>query len=176
MPILQSIPIASRRELLFRLSTAGGGPVTGQTFSGSEIQIRKAGGALVNFAGSTVEIGATALYVYTYAVGEIDTPGMLLYRVNKSGAILVEGTDEVAPAVFGTVGTEPRSASAFASNLSQANDFWKDALAKFLTGQLAGQVKKIGAFANTLGIVTLATGLAFTGAPSAGDHFQIIND
>lgn len=175
MSLLQSIPIASRRETLFRLSTAGGSGVTGQTFSGSEIQVCKAGAtSLVDFAGSVAEIG-NGLYKYTFTTGEIDTPGILTVRINKSGAIVVEYPEEVLQAVFGTAATGTLTTTAFSSSRTEANNVWRDALVRFETGALAGQVKKIGSFSNTGGIFTLASGLAFTAAPSNGDVFRVLN-
>jgi hypothetical protein len=178
MAYKQSIPIATRREHLFRLATAGGGVLTGQTFSGSEIQVRKAGGSYANAAGigSCPELGTTGVYVLTLSTGELDTPGRLIIRANKAGALVWEYIDEVDPAIFGTAATGSLGASAFTSSLTNANDVWRDALIKFHTGGLAGQVKKVGAFANASGLITLASGLAFTAAPANGDVFEILND
>ena len=175
---LQSNPIANERKLYFKaINTAAptGPGVTGITFSGSEIQISKAGGALANFAGSVAEIGTTGNYCLTLTAGEIDTPGPLLIRINDAAAQLLEVVDEVVPAVFGTAATGTLTAAAFTTSKTEANSFWVDALILFRTGSLAGQVKKIGAFANSGGLVTLATGLAFTAAPANGDVFQILN-
>ena len=178
MLYLQSQPTSTLREIIFRLST-GAGVLTGQTFSGSEVQLRKAGGSLANANTTQIaaiaELGSTGVYVYTATAAELDTPGALLLRVNKSGANIWEEVHQVDRAVFGTAATGSLSASAFTTSLTNANDFWKDALVLFHTGSLAGQVKKIGAFANTGGLITLATGLAFTAAPANGDVFQILN-
>lgn len=172
----QSIPIAARREILFRLTNAGGGIVTGQTFSGSEIQVRKAGGSLANAANSVsvTEIGATGLYVYPASVGELDTPGSLLLRVNKTGAILFYEEHLVTPGFFGSVIAGTLTATAFSTDRTDATSHWKDALVTMLTGALAGQVKKIGAFANAAGLITLGTGLTFTTAPAATDVFELV--
>lgn len=51
-------------------------------------------------------------------------------------------------------------------------DYWKDALVRALSGALKGQVKKIGAY--TTGQIALATGYAFTAAPTAGDILELI--
>lgn len=176
MPFRQSHPTAARREILFRLSTAGGAAVSGQTFSGSEIQIRKAGGSLANAGnqGAVVELGSTGLYVYTATVAEIDTPGLWLLRVNKAGALLFEETDFVEPALWGTVVTGTLSETAFTSDRTEADNVWRDALVRFETGALANQVKPVGSFANSGGLFTLSNGRAFTGAPSNGDFFEIL--
>jgi len=175
---LQSIPITTRREHLFRLATSGGGVLSGQTFSGSEIQVRKAGGSYANAAnsGSVSELGSTGVYVLGLSTGELDTPGALAIRVNKSGALVWEYIDEVVPAQFGTAATGTLTASSFTTSLTNGNNVWIDALIRFHTGALAGQVKKIGAYLNSGGLVTLVTDLAFSAAPANGDVFQILNE
>jgi hypothetical protein len=66
------------------------------------------------------------------------------------------------------------TASAFKSDLSSpTTDAWKDALIAFATGTLAGQVKKISAYDGSTKFVTVSS--SFTGAPSSGDIFVIIN-
>jgi hypothetical protein len=173
---LQSNPIAAERQIFFRLATSVGGVLPAQTFSGAEIQICKAGGNWANFGGSVAEpTTANGVYRYQFTTGEIDTPGPIAIRINKAGALEVVQVDEVWPAVFGTAATGTLTAAAFTSSKTEANDFWNDALVLFRTGSLAGQVKKIGDFANSGGLITLATGLAFTAAPANGDVFQILN-
>lgn len=178
MLYLQSQPVSTLRGMIFRLST-GAGVLSGQTFSGSEVQLAKVGGSLTNANTTQIaaitEFGSTGVYRYVATTAEIDTPGDLLFRVNKSGANVYEEVHQIDRAVFGTAATGTLSANAFTTSRTDANDFWKDALVLFHTGALAGQVKKIGAFANTGGLITLATGLAFTAAPANGDVFQILN-
>ncbi len=182
MLYLQSQPVANLREIIFRLST-GSGVLSGQTFSGSEIQVRKAGGSLTNAAssGSVTELGSTGVYVYPATTGELDTPGALLLRVNKSGALVWEEVHQIDSAIFATAVTGTLSATAFTTNLaSSTNDFYKDALIKFVSGSLAGQVKKIGAYNGTSKLITLATidGVqqSFTAAPANADAFRVLNE
>jgi hypothetical protein len=77
----------------------------------------------------------------------------------------------------GTVATAGgnNTASSFYTDLPGADNFWIDALILITSGALAGQVKKIGDFADANGVVTLATGEAFTGIPADGVTFAIIN-
>lgn len=64
--------------------------------------------------------------------------------------------------------------SMFKTDLTESvNDYWKDALVTFVTGALAGQVKKVLAYDGTTKFLTFT--LPFTSAPSASDKFQIIN-
>lgn len=65
------------------------------------------------------------------------------------------------------------TASTFKTDLTEsATDHWKDALVTFLTGSLAGQVKKVSAFTPGTDFITMAS--AFTGAPSASDRFVMV--
>lgn len=78
------------------------------------------------------------------------------------------------PVYYGAVVTDGgNTASAFKTDLTEsATDHWKDALLTFLTGTLAGQVKKVSAFNPTTDFVTLSS--AFTAAPSSGDRFVVV--
>lgn len=77
------------------------------------------------------------------------------------------------PIYYATVATDGgNSATTFKTTLAEAvSDYWKDALLVFLTGSLAGQVKKVTAFNPTTDFVTTA---AFTGTPSSGDQFMLV--
>lgn len=87
----------------------------------------------------------------------------------------VVGSFVLAPPVFtGAVQADGgNTASTFKTDRAESNtDHWKDALLCFLTGTLAGQVKKVSAFNATTDFVTLST--AFTAAPTAGDVFLLV--
>lgn len=88
---------ASLRRLPFELVDSGGAAVTGQTFSGAELQLSKAGGAYANCAGTATEIGLGSYY-YELTTGEVNTLGMLILRANKSGATVYKFFDEVITA------------------------------------------------------------------------------
>ena len=88
----------------------------------------------------------------------------------------VIGTFTVGPPVYlGTVITDAgNTASTFKADRTEAsNDYWKDCLLVFLTGSLAGQVKKVSAFNATTDFITLSS--AFTAAPTAGDIFILVD-
>lgn len=64
--------------------------------------------------------------------------------------------------------------TAFKSDRTEStNDHWKDALIVFVTGSLAGQLKKVAAYDGTSKFMTVTGG--FTAAPSATDKFILIN-
>lgn len=178
----QSHPLAAYREIVFHLtSSSTGAPLTGQTFATTDLQIRKPGAALYancNAAQQTavVEIGGGD-YVYTCTAAELDTPGTgFSFKANKAGAQLWTMTDEIQRALFTTVQAGTLTAASFTSDRTETVDnFWQDVLVRAISGQLIGQVKKIGAYLGSTKMFTLATGLSFTQAPLAGDVFEIIN-
>jgi hypothetical protein len=66
------------------------------------------------------------------------------------------------------------SATQFKTDLvDTTTDCWKDGLVLFATGALAGQVKKCTAYAGGTKIISFTNG--YTGTPSNGDVFEIIN-
>jgi hypothetical protein len=75
-------------------------------------------------------------------------------------------------AIGGTVNDASATTTAFDTNLTDANDFWNDALLTFTSGALAGQTKPILDFANSGGRVTLDE--ATTSAPANGVTFKIL--
>lgn len=69
-------------------------PMTGLSFSGSEILISKNGGAESNFAGSVSEVGG-GLYTYSFAAGELDTLGYITARVVKTAVRVFVATHQI---------------------------------------------------------------------------------
>jgi hypothetical protein len=67
------------------------------------------------------------------------------------------------------------TASSFQTHLTEADDYWNNCLILITSGALIDQVKEIGDFANTGGIITLKSGEAFTGIPADNVTFAIIN-
>jgi len=96
-------PVASLRRVPFELFDATGTPITGGTVSFSnppaagEVQISKAGGLYTDVTGSVVEIGSGTWY-YQGVIGDFDTLGLLILRVNKTTAKVFKFQDEVVPA------------------------------------------------------------------------------
>lgn len=58
---------------------------TGQTITGSEVQVSKNGAAFSNGAGTVVEISGGAYY-YEATAGEVDTEGWLLLKIVNTGS------------------------------------------------------------------------------------------
>lgn len=80
---------------------------------------------------------------------------------------------EVSNPTGAVVSDSGNSASSFKTNLTETtNDYWKDCYLKFTSGSLINQVKKITGYNGTTKFVTCD---AFTGTPSAGATFEIIN-
>lgn len=176
MPYKQSNPIAGERLMGFSMrSSTTGAPQTGLTFSGAELQVLKAGGSYANFAGTVTDVGGGD-YTYQFTAAELNTSGIVLLKVNKSGSSQYTLNDQVNRAFLASAITGTLTTSTFTSDRTEAtNDYWKDCLVVFLTGSLAGQVKKIGGYTGSSKLFTLASGLVFTAAPANGDIFEIIN-
>lgn len=111
----------------------------------------------------------------------IDAPnatalGAIRTEMEKSGSSLAELLTRVPDQTMptGAVVTDAgNTASSFKTDRTEAvADYWKDALLVFVTGNLAGQVKKVTAYNGTTKVIT--TG-AFTGAPAGSDAFILVN-
>lgn len=109
------------------------------------------------------------------------------FEVGKSYNVVVEATVDAVtaravvaafvlgpPVYYGSVVADgSNAAGTFKTDLTEsATDHWKDALLVFITGALAGQVKKVSAFNPTTDFVTLSS--AFTGAPATSDRFLVV--
>lgn len=170
-------PTAARRRIYFRLvdETDGKTAETGQTFSGTDIKVSKAGGSEASFAGSATEL-AGGLYYYQFTTGEIDTLGAIYIRVVKSGCLDFVGVAQVVedgPRAT-VVSDGSNTSSTFKTDLtSSTTDFYKDMLLVILDGSLQYQVKKVTGYNGSTKFVTV--GPAFTAAPSAGVAFRLVN-
>lgn len=132
---------------------------------------------------SITQVDATnmkGLFYIELSAANLDTAGHAVLRIANSGGTktmevreIVLAVDQaiIASAITGTLTT-----STFTSDRTEAtNDYFKDCLVLFLTGNLAGQVKKVGGYTGSSKLFTLASGLVFTAAPANGDFFEIIN-
>jgi len=145
-------------------------------------KLSKNGAAPADTTNQPVEISAASqkgLFYLELTTTELDTIGSLALKISNTGGTKTmeprEIEIEVLQAYFATAATGTLTTTAFTSDRTDTNDFWKDSLLLAVTGSLAGQVKKCGAFANVGGMFTLATGLAFTSAPTNGDIFEILD-
>jgi hypothetical protein len=189
MPYKQSHPDPAFRELIFQMTKADGTPDTGLAFNAGELQLRKprAFGAAANSSpwvnvdatqrAAVVELGNGA-YVYTFTQAELDTPGPgFAFKAQKGTGQYWINEDEIQRAYFGKVSAGTLTAAAFTCDRAEAAAaHWKNALVTFVTGALAGQVSKVGAFTPGVpALITLAADYVFTGAPVVGDIFELVN-
>lgn len=87
------------------------------------------------------------------------------------GNVMQEEPDRIVGTVQSDAGN---SATQFKTDrVESTSDFWKDALCLFLSGTLVGQVKKVTSYSGSTYIVTFSNG--FTGTPTAGDTYTLIN-
>jgi len=113
--------------------------------------------------GNGFEEGQTYTAFVTVIVGGVTSKAVLAsFEVALSiprGAVVADGSN---------------SATTFETNLTEStDDHWKDALLVFVTGALAGQVKKVTGYNGTTKFVTVTPG--FTAAPATGVRFILIN-
>jgi hypothetical protein len=82
---------------------------------------------------------------------------------------------EVPDRIIGSVQTNvSNSPTQFQSDRTESTtDYWKNALCLFLSGSLVGQVQKVTGYNSTTFILTFTNG--FTGTPSNGDTYELIN-
>lgn len=177
--IKQGQPTAALRRIYFTVVSSTNLQTRQTGISGFTIRVLKAGVANAAGANAVVEVDAVnmpGVYYYELSLAEAQTPGPGVLFVSKAGSETREIPFDVERAVMGTAATGTLTSSSFTTNLAPTvADQYKDALVLFHTGNLAGQVKKIGAVATSGGLITLATGQAFTGAPANGDVLEIVN-
>ena len=128
----------------------------------------------------------------------VDGRGRLVLHTNcTGGSVIVRGpfkvTDNVVGGYLGTLtNTEQlgvlagqggtvltsggyNTASSFYTDLPGGNDFWNYCLVLITSGVLKNQMREVGDFADTNGVVTLTSGQAFTATPADGTTFAVIN-
>jgi hypothetical protein len=112
--IKKSEATAAKREIPFICvdATDGVTPETGLTFAAGELQVRKAGGSYANVAGTVTE-KAAGEYVYVPTTSEIDTDGVGVLKLVKSGV-------RNGYFAFQVVGYDPYSSGATETQVAQA--------------------------------------------------------
>lgn len=149
---------------------------SGITFSAGDVKISKDGGSFNNTTNLPSEIGSTGRYSLTLTFSEMNASWVHVWVSKSSANIddidLVFGTGGY-PA--GTVLTDGgNSSSSFKTDLTESTtDHWKDSLILFTSGTLAGQLKKVSGYNGTTKFITVSA--AFTGTPSNGDGFILVN-
>ena len=138
------------------------------------------GGSQVITSASMTQVGTTAFYYYNFSTSSYGTyynylitgDGFLAPAERyKYGSIYQEVPDRTICTV---VANGSNTSGTFKTSRSESTDsYWNNALCLFLTGTLAGQVQKVASYSGSTFFITLAS--AFTGAPSPGDTFELIN-
>lgn len=89
--VLNSQATAAKRQFYFFLmSSTTLGPLTGYSYSATDIQLSKNGASPANSAGSVTQISATAMpgvYYYTSTTGEIGSDGFVIITIAPAGAV-----------------------------------------------------------------------------------------
>ncbi len=180
--VVKNEPVAADRTLaVYLVSSSTGLPVQSATMSGTKVQISKNGGAWANGAGTWAEVQGSGAgkggYTYVFTTGELDTPGVLLFKYEDTGVHQFMYSIQVTNLQVGLVVADgANTAFTFKTDLTQAvDDYWKHAFLVFTGGSLVGQVHKIIAYVGATKFVTFAATSGFTAAPSASDPFLIIH-
>lgn len=146
---------------------------TGVSWSAGDVQASLDGAAFANTTNLPSELGSTSVYTLALTAAELDCDFLTLRFTNGSITTTVERFATTGypsgSAITGTLST-----TSFTTDLSSSvNDYWKDALILFATGNLAGQVKRVSGYNGTSNIITVNA--AFTEAPANGDMFVLVN-
>ena len=114
-------------------------------------------------AANGFEIGKSYNVVASATVGSVASKAVIMSFVVeniglKLGAIVADGSN---------------TSSTFKTDLSEAtNDYHKDALILFTSGNLINQVKKVSGYNGTTKFITVSA--AFTGTPATSDTFILL--
>ena len=151
----------------------------GLTWSAGQVTISKDGAAAVNTTNLPAAIsgGPAGSYSLQLTAAEMDAAEVLVMVTHPSAGAYDEKHKTAAgagPYSASVVANGGNTATTFKTDRAESTaDHWKDALLCFTTGALEGQVKKVSAYDGSTKFVTLSS--AFTGAPSAGDRFLLID-
>lgn len=169
---------------------------TGQALTGATlvVQLKKAGQSSFSTITPTVTETGFGTYDIALTTTHLNTLGIAVLRVTAPGNavgqpvgmpknriyvnVLNVNQYDSAWGLFPTgavVANGGNSATSFATNRSESvADYWKLAFLVFTSGNLKGQVKQITGFTVTNAVMSF-TSPGFTGTPTAGDTFYIIN-
>lgn len=142
--------------------------VTGNT------QISQNGGSFVNTINVPAEISSSGRYSLLLAATEMNAGNIhvkvSLTGIDDSDIILITG-NQPSGSVVANVGNT--SSSFETTRPETATDFWKYSFLQFTTGSLTGQVRLVTGYNGSTFFMTTN---AYTGIPSAGDDFILINE
>lgn len=148
---------------------------TGFVFTTGSVQISKDGGAFANTGSLPAEIGSlSGRYSLALTATEMDASWVHI-KISKTGIDDIDIMLGTSSGQTGLVVTDVGNlATYFKTNLGTAvDDYWKDCLILFTTGNLAGQVKKVSLYSGSTKFITVS--VAFTGVPANGDQFILVN-
>jgi hypothetical protein len=152
-----------------------GALLAGLTFLASDVKVSKDGAVAVDATNAPVEItGMPGMYALTLTAAELECswPTVLVTKAGMRPCPLYGGMDAQRTAAVAGTG---QTTTSFATDLTETTtDAHKGKLARFQSGALAGQVRKITAYNGTTKALTFTD--AFSAAPSAGDVFALIDD
>lgn len=146
------------------------------TLASGDVKISKDGGAEANLNTLPTVTPASGRHVkVTVSATEMDADNVKVVFSDAAGAEWCDLSLSIQPSSLGYTGTvndASATTTSFKTTLGQADNFHNGAFVLFTDGALQGQSRKISTFANTNGVVTVAT--AFTSAPANSDPFIIL--
>ncbi|HTJ17849.1 MAG TPA: hypothetical protein VL494_13810 [Steroidobacteraceae bacterium] len=147
---------------------------SGLTLLNTDVKISKDGGSFTSATNAPSEIGSTGRYALVLTAAETDCIWLHWY-VEKTGMQPFDKEGSTSGHPSGQVLTDPsNTSSTFKTDLaSSTTDFWKDTFMTFTSGALLGQTKKVTGYNGSTKFLTFLSG--FTGTPSNGDRFVLVN-
>lgn len=188
-PYKQSDPRATFREVFFTAMDAAAvtTPLQSSDMGAFVVYIIKNAVAPALIGSPTITqldaANAKGWFRLDLTAGNIDTPGNLGLVIGSTGGTKTMLRRDlwlsVDPAYFFTAGATLGTTSTVLTDRAEVvADYWKDALVLAHTGNLTGQVKKVGAYSASK-LLTLASinsvQQVWTQAPANGDIFELIN-
>lgn len=138
--------------------------------------------AWTNITADVTVVNTGAGWLVTKILAGLSVAGeylIYMYASSRFGAAngYIDLTQEVVilpgAARAAVVADGGNSSSTFKTSLTDATtDKWKDTYCRFLTGSLAGEVKRVLGYNGTTKVLTTR---AFTGTPAATDEFELVN-
>jgi hypothetical protein len=147
---------------------------SGLSWSAGDVKISTDGTSFTNTTNLPSELASTGRYSLALTAAEMNCSWVhiMIVKANMDDIDIFFGTGGYPGTSVGTSGSN--TATSFLSNFTEAtDDYWKDSLLLFTSGTLAGQLKKVSAYNGTTKFITVSS--AFTGIPSSGDRFILVN-
>lgn len=145
------------------------------TLASGDVKVSKDGGASANLNTLPSSPNSDTDVKVTVSASEMDADNVAITFRDAAGAEWCDLKVNIQPSSLGYTGTvndASATTTSFKTTLGQVDDFHNNAFLLFTDGALQGQSRKISDFANTNGVITLAT--ALTTAPANTDPFIIL--